>query len=225
MSDPSPRKRAKVDSSASSSGNKPEDDCTTPARANVAVKLICPGGLPSNHNPGSSICVDSESDLVEVINVADSEGPEAKKKMKKGKGKECASRKCQDNWALAHPWAEMLRAGKGSSVDRVQCIVCTSVKGRPVVMGAKSDTLEKHAGKRVAKVDLPHLNVKKDEYYINPKCGHLKAVRIYNAQSLNRPTILQQVSVLYLSHFFFGLLYARFLFLFGSDACGLMEVD
>ncbi len=69
-------------------------------------------------------------------------------------------------------------------------------------MGAKSDTLEKHAGKRVAKVDLPHLNVKKDEYYINPKCGHLKVVRIYNAQSLNRPTILQQVSVLYLSHFF-----------------------
>jgi hypothetical protein len=70
-------------------------------------------------------------------------------------------------------------------------------------MGAKSDTLEKHARKRVAKADLPHLNVKKDEYYINPKCGHLKAVRIYNAQSLNRPTILQQVSVLHLSHVFF----------------------
>ncbi len=105
MVDPSPRKRAKVDSTASSSGNKPEDDCHTPARANVAVKLICPGGLPSNHNPGSSICVDSESDLVEVINVADSEGPIAKKKLTKGKGKECASRKCQDNWALAHPWA------------------------------------------------------------------------------------------------------------------------
>lgn len=76
------------------------------------------------------------------------------------------------------------------------------MKGRPVVMGAKSDTLEKHAGKRQAKVDLPHLNVKKDEYYINPKCGHLKAVPIYNAQSLHRPTILQQVSVFHLSHVF-----------------------
>jgi hypothetical protein len=196
MPAPSPRKRPKVDSSASSSGSKPEEDCTTPARANIAVKLICPGGLPSNPNlSSSSICVDSESDLVEVINVADSEVPVAKKKQKKGKGKESASRKCQDNWALAHPWAEMLRSGKGSSVDRVQCIVCTSVKGRPVVMGAKSDTLEKHAGKRQAKVDLPHLNVKKDEYYINPKCGHLKVVPIYNAQSLNRPTILQQVSI------------------------------
>jgi hypothetical protein len=69
-------------------------------------------------------------------------------------------------------------------------------------MGAKSDTLEKHAGKRQAKVDLPHLNVKKNEYYINPKCGHLKAVPIYNAQSLNRPTILQQVSVFHLSNVF-----------------------
>jgi hypothetical protein len=83
MIDPSPRKRAKVDSSASSSGSKPEDDCYTLARANVAIKLICPGGLPSNPDPGSSICVDSESDLVEVINVADSEVPVAKKKQKK----------------------------------------------------------------------------------------------------------------------------------------------
>lgn len=120
MLDPAPRKRAKVDSSASSSGSKPEEDCTTPARANVAVKLICPGGLPSNPNPHStSICVESESDLVEVINVTDSEVPVAKKTQKKSKGKETASRKCQDNWALAHPWAEMLRAGKESSVDRV----------------------------------------------------------------------------------------------------------
>ncbi len=83
MLDPSPRKRAKVDSSASSSGSKPEDDCYTPARANVAIKLICPGGLPSNPDHGSSICVDSESNLVEVINVADSDVPGAKKKQKK----------------------------------------------------------------------------------------------------------------------------------------------
>jgi hypothetical protein len=201
LSDASPRKRAKLDSPASSSGSKPNEDCSTPARANVAVKLICPGGLPSNPDPHStSISVESASDVVEVINVTDSEVPVAKKTQKKCKGKESASRKCQDNWALAHPWAEMLRAGKESSVDRVQCIVYTSVKGRPVVMGAKSDTLEKHAGKRQAKVDLPHLNVKKDEYYINPKCGHLKAVPIYNAQSLHRPTILQQVSVFHLSH-------------------------
>ena len=76
------------------------------------------------------------------------------------------------------------------------------MNGKPVVMGAKSDTLEKHAGKRQAKVDLPHLNVKKDEYNINPKCGHLKDVPIYNAQSLNWPTILQQVSVFHLSQVF-----------------------
>ena len=83
MLDPSPCKRAKVDSSASSSRSKPEEDCNTPARANVAVKLNCPGGLPSNPNPGSSsICVESESDVVEVINVVDSEVPVAKKKQK-----------------------------------------------------------------------------------------------------------------------------------------------
>ena len=105
----------------------------------------------------------------------DSEVHVAKKTQKKCKGKESVSRKCQDNWALAHPWAKILRAGKEFEVDRVQCIVCTSVKGRPVVMGAKSDTLEKHAGKRQAKVDLPHLNVKKNEYYINPKWTMSKA--------------------------------------------------
>jgi hypothetical protein len=81
--DASPRKRAKIDSSASSSGSKPDEDCSTPARTNIAVKLICPGGLPSNPNPHStSICVESESDLVEVINVADFEVPVAKKKQK-----------------------------------------------------------------------------------------------------------------------------------------------
>ena len=49
----------------------------------MAVKLICPSGLPSNPNPGSSsICENSESDLVEVINVADSDVFVAKKKQK-----------------------------------------------------------------------------------------------------------------------------------------------
>ena len=90
----------------------------------------------------------------------------------------------------------MLRGGDGI-VDRVKCIVCSHVKGREVTMGAKSDTLEKHAGKRQAKSDLPHINVKKDEFYVNKKCGHLRAAASYSSQSQGHPSVLQQVRQLH----------------------------
>jgi hypothetical protein len=35
----------------------------------------------------------------------------------------------------------------------------------------------------------------KDEYHVNLKCNHLKFDPIYNAQVLNRPTILLQVQI------------------------------
>ena len=99
----------------------------------------------------------------------------------------------------------MLRGGDGI-VDRVKCIVCSHVKGREVTMGAKSDTLEKHAGKRQAKSDLPHINVKKDEFYVNKKCGHLRAAASYNGQSHGQPSVLQQVRHLH----FLGVLHVAF---------------
>jgi hypothetical protein len=40
---------------------------------------------------------------------------------------------------------------------------------------------------------MPSLVIKKDEYYINTKCRHLKALAMFNAQSLNRPSVLEQV--------------------------------
>ncbi len=99
----------------------------------------------------------------------------------------------------------MLRGG-GGIVDRVKCIVCSHVKGREVTMGAKSDTLEKHAGKRQAKSDLPHINVKKDEFYVNKKCAHLRAAASYNGQSHGQPSVLQQVRHLH----FLGVLHVAF---------------
>lgn len=50
-------------------------------------------------------------------------------------------RKCQDVWALSHPWAYMIK-GVGDNVDRVKYIVYSLVNGRDVTMGAKSGTLE-----------------------------------------------------------------------------------
>lgn len=55
------------------------------------------------------------------------------------------------------------------------------------------DTLEKDARKRITKKDLPHIGVKCGKQYINMKCKHLKATTIYNAQSLNQPTILEHM--------------------------------
>ena len=188
---PSARKCARFahDAEASSSGSKVSSNpCITPPRANAAVKLICPGGLlePAISSLGS--------DVVEIIDVT-SDAPVATPCKAKKKTNE-VSRKCQDAWAIAHPWAEMLRGGDGI-VDRVKCIVCSHVKGREVTMGAKSDTLEKHAGKRQAKSDLPHINVKKDEFYVNKKCGHLRAAASYSSHSQGHPSVLQQVRQLH----------------------------
>jgi hypothetical protein len=75
------------------------------------------------------------------------------------------------------PWVEMLQVSDGI-VDRMKCIVCAQVKGCEVTTGAKSYTLEKHDRKRQAKLDLPHVNVKKMSsiYFRN----HLRATATYS---------------------------------------------
>jgi hypothetical protein len=87
----------------------------------------------------------------------------------------------------------MVRGDRDTIVHRVKCIICTSVKGKPVMMGPKSDTLKKHAGKRTATVDMPRLAVKKDETYIFKDCRHLKAAATYSAKSMHAPSILDKV--------------------------------
>lgn len=58
------------------------------------------------------------------------------------------SKHCQDIWALACPWVEMLWATSSYIVDHMQCSLCTSVKGHPVAMRVKSYTLKKNARKQ-----------------------------------------------------------------------------
>jgi hypothetical protein len=41
--------------------------------------------------------------------------------------------------------------------------VCTIVTRKDLILGPKSNTLEKHVGKRKATKDLPHIGVKKDD--------------------------------------------------------------
>lgn len=59
-------------------------------------------------------------------------------------------------------------------------------------MGHKSDTLEKHAGKCTATIDMPPLAVKKDETYIFNDYRYLKAVATYCAKNLHAPTKLNK---------------------------------
>jgi hypothetical protein len=81
-------------------------------------------------------------------------------------------------------------------VHLVKCIICSSVKGKPITISPKSDTLEKHVGKRTATKDLPVIGIKKDETYIFKNCRHLKVGATYCAKNLHAPTILDKVQFL-----------------------------
>jgi hypothetical protein len=64
------------------------------------------------------------------------------------------SRKCQDAWATQHPWSEMIRGTNNTTIHRVKCVICSTMKGSTITMGPTSETLEKHAGKTLAMKDL-----------------------------------------------------------------------
>ncbi len=55
-----------------------------------------------------------------------------------------------------------------------------NVKGKDISLGPKSDTLEKHARKTKAILDMPHLGKKEGEFYVNKKCTHAKNKIIYS---------------------------------------------
>jgi hypothetical protein len=126
-------------------------------------------------------------EIIDITNDTKAEGEQRKRRSYE------VSRKCQDHWAVQHPWTEMIRGDRDTIVHRVKCIICTFVKGKPITMGLKSDTLEKHAGKRTTIVDMPRLTVKKDETYIFKDCRHLKAAATYSTKSLHAPSILDKV--------------------------------
>jgi hypothetical protein len=63
---------------------------------------------------------------------------------------------------------------KDGKVHNVKCGLCSKVTRKHIILGLKSNTLEKHEGKRKVTNDLPHLGVKKDFWFINKQCQHLK---------------------------------------------------
>jgi len=58
-------------------------------------------------------------------------------------------------------------------VHQVKCIVWSLVWGKDMFMGPKSNTLDKHARKKKATNNMPHIGVKKNKWYINKKCCHV----------------------------------------------------
>ncbi len=56
---------------------------------------------------------------------------------------------------------------KDGKVHNVKCGLCSKVTRKQLILGPKSNTLEKCASKRKVTKDLPHLVVKKDFWFIN----------------------------------------------------------
>ena len=99
-----------------------------------------------------TIVVEEILDGVKIIDIIDDDkGAGGKRKRRAYE----VSRKCQDHWAIQHPWVEMIRGDRNTLVHEVKCIICNSVKGKPITMGPKSDMLEKHARKRTTTEDMP----------------------------------------------------------------------
>ena len=100
--------------------------------------------------------------------------------------KECkksyeATQKFQDTWATKLPWAELFRRANGL-YEYVKCTVCSTISGKPKIMGPKWDALSKHGGKRKATKNLGN-GVKKWQWYIAKNCKHLHFERIFATRS------------------------------------------
>ncbi len=78
-----------------------------------------------------------------------------------------------------------------SEVHQVKSIVYSTVIRKYVMLGPKSNTLEKHTRNIQAVQDIPHLDTKQREFYVNKKCSHAKNEIIYFQCS--RMTIARQV--------------------------------
>jgi len=76
----------------------------------------------------------------------------------------------------------MLKSDYGE-IHRVKCIVCSTMKGKDVILGPKFDTFEKHARKTKAIQNMPHLGKKQREFYVNKKCSHAKNEVTYFQQN------------------------------------------
>ncbi len=87
-------------------------------------------------------------------------------------------------------WAKMMK-NVSSEIHKVKSIVYSTVIGQDVMLGPKSNTLEKHTRKIKVVQDMFHLGRKQREFYVNKKCNHVKNEVIYSQHS--RMTIAKQV--------------------------------
>ena len=130
----------------------------------------------SQKGKGKLPVLDDVDDYSDEEFVSNSKAP--KKECKKSYE---ATRKFQDTWAAKLSWAELFRGADGL-YEYVKYIVCSTISGKPKIIGPKWDTLSKHGGKRKATKNLGN-GVKKGQWYIATNCKHLRFERIFAAQS------------------------------------------
>jgi hypothetical protein len=123
------KKRLGPKSNSEASTSCKDDECMILKRANIVVQLIYPRVLV-----GVEIL-----DGVKIINITDdtkAAGEQRKRILYE------VSRKCQDHWVVQHSWAKMVHGDGDTIVHWVKCKIYSSVKGKPVTMGPKSDMLK-----------------------------------------------------------------------------------
>jgi hypothetical protein len=89
------------------------------------------------------------------IDLSDSESEEIveEPRMKKTKPNYELTRRFQIEWAVEHPWAEMILTIDGF-LHMVRCRVCTDVGKKAYVMGLKKDTVNRHTKRKSHKRNL-----------------------------------------------------------------------
>jgi len=87
------------------------------------------------------------------------------------------SRQFQVLWLPLFPWAEPMY--KDGEVTKVICKVCSKIRGKSVVLVAKSDNLWKHQGRKTAK-SLGH-GVVVGEKYMDHNSTHNQNERLFAA--------------------------------------------
>jgi hypothetical protein len=69
------------------------------------------------------------------------------------------TRKFQIEWSAKAPWSEMILTREGL-LHMVKCTICSAMRGYPVIMGPKWDTVRRH-GKRICHVKNTELYVQR----------------------------------------------------------------
>ncbi|KAG0572981.1 hypothetical protein KC19_VG138700 [Ceratodon purpureus] len=172
-------------------------------RSNPAVKLIEASNCMLVTTDSERETILASSDGVEVVFVSSNSSaigsdlstalPSLDKEpiaVKKCKRSYESSRRFQESWATKMPSAELHR-GPDGLYETVLCLSCTSIRGQITTLAAKWDTLQKHAGKRKAKKDMPRIGVKEGQWFMDKNCKHARNERIW--ASRRSSTVIEQV--------------------------------